>query len=99
MERVEIAEHRGGKKYTARIYANGKVRSVSFGQKGAGDYVTDASIQRREAYLSRHRSHENWNDPYSAGFWSARLLWGSSVDIRVNAREISKFLGMPVVFV
>jgi len=100
MSYIEISKHGGAKKYTARIYnGRGGVRSVSFGQAGAQDYVTGAGPQRRDAYLARHQAREDWNNPNTAGFWSARLLWGLSTNIRKNASDIAAFLRIPVYFV
>ena len=32
-------------------------------------------IDRRNRYLLRHYKNEDWNDPNTSGFWSARYLW------------------------
>lgn len=48
---------------------------VQFGAKGMSDYTINKDPKRRESYLARHRSNENWNDLNSAGAWSRWLLW------------------------
>ena len=60
------------KKWTA-IFPDG--RKVSFGAKGYEDYTMHHDKARMERYLIRHQKRENWNDPYTAGFWSRWLLW------------------------
>ncbi len=70
-----------------------KLRTVHFGQKGASDYTIHKDRQRMYHYLQRHthpqdwRNHktllslrstkEDWENPFTAGFWSRWLLWYS----------------------
>ena len=49
--------------------------SVDFGAKGYSDFTINKDVKRKINYLKRHAKRENWNDPYSAGFWSRWLLW------------------------
>lgn len=63
-------------------FANGKV--VHFGQRGGQTYIDHGDDRKRTAYLARHRSRENWSDPYSAGSLSRYLLWGDSESLDVN---------------
>lgn len=63
-------------------FANGKV--VHFGQRGSQTYIDHGDERKRTAYLARHRSRENWDDPYSAGALSRWLLWGDSKSLDVN---------------
>lgn len=52
-----------------------KVYQVHFGQKGASDFTKHKDPVRKERYLMRHESRENWNNPLSAGALSRWLLW------------------------
>ena len=64
------------KKYTATfLLKNGKEKKVSFGAKGYTDFTLSKDEERKERYLNRHRSRENWNDPLSAGALSRWILW------------------------
>ena len=63
-------------------FANGKV--VHFGQRGSQTYIDHGDERKRTAYLARHLSRENWDDPYSAGALSRWLLWGDSKSLDVN---------------
>ena len=63
-------------------FANGKV--VHFGQRGGQTYIDTGDERKRTAYLARHKSRENWDDPYSAGALSRWLLWGDSKSLDVN---------------
>ncbi len=63
---------RADKKYRVILPNNER---VDFGATGYEDYTTHKDPNRKERYLLRHAKNENWNDPFSAGFWSRWLLW------------------------
>jgi hypothetical protein len=72
--RIEISTStRADKKLMA--VANGK--TVHFGQKGAGDYTLHKDAARKDAYIARHASTENWtrSGMLTPGFLSKHLLW------------------------
>lgn len=51
---------------------------VDFGARGYEDYTMHKDPSRREQYISRHRSRENWSARTglkTPGFWSRWLLW------------------------
>lgn len=50
-------------------------RTIHFGAKGMSDYTIHRDPKRRAAYIARHAKREDWNDPYTAGYWSRWLLW------------------------
>ena len=64
--------HRRDKKFDA--FVNGE-KIISFGQKGAEDYTIHHDDVRQQRYIIRHRKNEDWNDPYTAGFYSRWVLW------------------------
>jgi len=61
-------------KYTI-ITSTGK--KVNFGAKGYEDFTTHQDPQRKQRYINRHQSKENWSKSGidTAGFWSRWLLW------------------------
>lgn len=64
------------KKYRALFYKNGNIFHISdFGAKGYSDFTIHKDDKRKERYLLRHRSNENWNDPYTNGALSRWILW------------------------
>ncbi len=74
MKLVSITKAIDGKhKYTA-VFAEPR-KTVHFGQAGASDYTINKDEQRKENYISRHKSRENWNDPTTAGALAYHLLW------------------------
>jgi hypothetical protein len=53
-------------------------RRIPFGAKGMSDYTLNKNPLRRQSYLSRHRSREDWTDPKTAGALSRWILWEST---------------------
>ena len=60
------------KKYDARI--DGK-KTISFGAVGYEDYTTHKDSERKQRYIDRHKSRENWKDHTTAGFYATNILW------------------------
>ena len=48
---------------------------IRFGDSQYEDYTTHKDKARKELYLARHKSRENWEDLNKAGTWSRYLLW------------------------
>ena len=71
----------GKHKYIATFLSDGKEIYKKFGAVGYMDYIQyyqqdklKAKV-RKQAYLMRHRSREDWNDRTSAGALSRYILW------------------------
>ena len=67
-----IKSKKPNKKFDAVI---DKTKTVSFGQKGYSDFTIHKDEDRRDRYIKRHKTNENWNDPTTAGFYSRWVLW------------------------
>ena len=70
---------RAGKKKMA-VFINkktGRTKTTHFGARGMSDYTIHKDKERRERYISRHKSRENWKDPTSAGALSRWVLWSA----------------------
>ena len=68
-----------GKKWKAQFIGD-KKKTVHFGQAGALDYTKHKKADRdarRESYLARHGSYENWEKDgvMTPGWLSRWLLW------------------------
>ena len=74
------------KKYDARI--DGK-KTVSFGAAGMSDYSIHKDPERKQRYLDRHKSRENWNDPTTAGYLSRWILWHKPT-IEESIKDLNK---------
>ena len=73
------ASHKKEKKLDAvfEIDKDGRKREkvVSFGAAGMSDFTKNRDEERKERYLKRHQSNEDWNNPTSAGALSRYILW------------------------
>lgn len=55
---------------------NNDNKRVYFGASNYEHYTEGhLNINRRNNYLKRHSKNEDWNNPNTAAFWSARFLW------------------------
>ena len=64
------------KKKMAIFYDGDKqVKTTHFGAKGFSDFTIHGDTERKNRYLNRHRSNENWNNYKSAGSLSRWILW------------------------
>lgn len=72
-----INSTRKEKKLMAKFYDNdrNKVKTSHFGSAGMSDYTKHKDDERKERYLVRHKSNENWNDYTTPGALSRWLLW------------------------
>ena len=52
-----------------------KVKTTQFGARGYSDFTKHKDPARKQRYINRHRSRENWKDPTSAGALSLYILW------------------------
>jgi hypothetical protein len=78
-----IRANDGKHKYIAE-FKDGK--RTAFGSAGMDDYTITHDAEQRKRYLNRHRAHENWNDPKSAGALSRWILWGDSTSVIANKK-------------
>ena len=71
-----VKSKKATKKYDAIFKLdNGKEKIVSFGAAGYSDYTINKDDERKERYLRRHRSRENWSNPLTSGSLSRYILW------------------------
>ena len=89
---IEIKRsHLPNKKFNAVI--DGK-KTIPFGQRGASDYTIHKDEARKQRYLDRHKSTENWNDPTTAGFYSRWVTWEKPTLRQAVANVNRKFKGV-----
>ena len=62
------------KKLKAVIYGN---KTVHFGSAGMSDYTKHKDDERKQLYIDRHRTNENWtaSGVDTAGFYSKNVWW------------------------
>jgi len=75
------------KKYMA-IFYDGKrrVKTTHFGAAGMSDYTKHKDKKRKQRYMNRHRTRENWSNYMSAGSLSRWILWNKP-GLRASIRD------------
>lgn len=63
------------KKYKVIVSDGNTVKTIHFGAAGYDDYTTHGDDERKQRYIKRHKVTEDWNNPFTAGFWSRYTLW------------------------
>ena len=79
------------KKYMIKI---GDKR-IKFGASGYSDYTIHKDKARRNRYIARHQARENWQDPYTAGFYSRWLLWNKPT-LQESIEDVKKRFGITI---
>ena len=93
MELVSIKKDDNGKNKMVAVFEDkktGQSKTVHFGAVGYTDYTLSKNKAKRELYLARHKSRENWGDYTSAGSLSRYILWGDSTSIKTNIANFKK---------
>ena len=95
MELVSIKKDTDGKHKLVAVFKNketGRSKTTHFGAAGYTDYTLSKDKEKRERYLQRHKSREDWNNPITAGSLSRHILWGDTTSVAENIKAFkSKF--------
>lgn len=86
---------RAGKKYTVYITNGREHNTIHFGASGYSDYTQHHDKERRNRYIERHQTRENWQNYRTPGFWARWVLWNQPT-IYDGLKEISGFLNAPI---
>ena len=83
------------KKYKIIISNGNTRRSVNIGDNRYEDYTQHKDDERKERYIARHQSRENWgaSGMGTAGFWSRWLLWNKP-SLRDSVDDIERRFGI-----
>ena len=75
--KVEIKKSTNVNKKLMAIFYDGdkKVKTIHFGAVGYSDYTIHRDEARRQRYIDRHRSSEDWKNPMTAGTLALYILW------------------------
>ena len=78
-----------------QIIVRGK--SVHFGARGMSDYTIHKDQLRKQRYINRHQSNENWTSTgiETAGFWSRWLLWNKP-NLKDSIKDIEKRFNLTI---
>ena len=88
MEVVITPSKNKNKKFDAVI--DGK-KTVSFGASGYSDYTKHKDNDRKNKYIDRHKSNEDWTKSgiRTAGFYSKHVLWNKPT-IEASINDLNK---------
>lgn len=86
---------RKGKRFRIVLENDRDLDYIDFGSDLGNTYIDHGDKRIRENYIKRHsKLGEDWSDPYTAGFWSRWLLWGTYPDAYQNIKDIKKRFGL-----
>lgn len=82
------------KKFMVKIQG----KTIHFGAKGYSDYTIHKDPERKQRYIDRHQSNENWTKSGidTAGFWSRWLLWGEPT-LGQSIKKIENKFGVKII--
>jgi hypothetical protein len=89
MEAVITTSPLKNKRYKVVITEGDKKKTIHFGSKYE-NFTIHKDNERKYRYIDRHKKREDWQDPFTAGFWALHTLWnkptiqGSLNDIKRN---------------
>jgi len=63
------------KKYKVIVNDGNNKKTIHFGAKGYDDYTIHKDNMRKNNYIKRHKKNEDWENPFTAGFWALHILW------------------------
>jgi hypothetical protein len=89
MEAVITTSPLKTKKYKVIIDNGKKKKTIHFGAKGYEDYTIHKNDERKYRYIDRHKSKEDWQDPFTAGFWALHTLWNKTT-IQSSLNDIKR---------
>ena len=81
----------------AIISSDTRKKTVHFGAAGMSDYTIHKDDDRKERYIKRHSVNENFNDVYSAGFYSRWILWNKK-SIRSSIADTKQRFNLNIKF-
>ena len=67
------------KKYKVIVSDGNTLKTIYFGSSMYEDYTMHKNDIRKKLYSDRHKSKEDWNNPFTAGFWSRWILWNKKL--------------------
>lgn len=88
MKLVSITKATDGKHKFTAVFADPK-KTIHFGAVGYDDFIKTKDATKKAAYLARHKAHENWNDPTTAGALSRWILWNEPT-LRASLADYKK---------
>ena len=84
-------------KYKYRVEYNNK--NIDFGANGYSDYIISKGDNvKKNAYISRHKVREDWNDLTKKGTWSRFILWNKK-SLKASIKDMEKRFDIKIILV
>lgn len=90
------------KKYKFKIvyfFEDKPKKTIKFGDAKYEDYTIHKNKIRKQDYIERHKTRENWEDPMTKGFWARWLLWNKTTIKKSIQNILKKFPGITIKYV
>ncbi len=101
IQKVIIApSDKKSKLFTAHIVTDTErqPKRVHFGDKKGSQYPDHKDITKKRNYIARHEVNENWDDPFTAGFWARYILW-NKLTLEASVKDTEKIIDAPIYLV
>ena len=85
------------KKYKVIVSDGNILKTIYFGSSMYEDYTMHKNDTRKKLYIDRHKSKEDWNNPFTAGFWSRWILWNKKT-ILASIKDTEKRFKMEIYY-
>lgn len=90
-----VTSTRKDKRFAITLNEHGKINTYHFGLKSGTTFIDHGDEKKREAYIARHmgnkkEKHLISNLIPSPALFSAKLLWGQTMDIISNLIGLQK---------
>lgn len=85
------------KKYKVIVSDGNTLKTIYFGSSMYEDYTMHKNDIRKKLYIDRHKSKEDWNNPFTAGFWSRWILWNKKT-ILASIKDTEKRFKMEIYY-
>ena len=90
-----VTSTRKNKRFAITLNENGKINTYHFGLKSGTTFIDHGDEAKRKAYLTRHIANKKEKKLIetltpSPALFSAKLLWGQTIDIISNLIGLQK---------
>lgn len=88
--------HRKDKKWMVRKEYPEEGKRIHFGSSSFQSFPEHKDEKRKDNYILRHYSNENWDDLTTAGAWSKGLLWNKPT-LYDSIKDMEQYFNIKIV--
>lgn len=79
-----------------RYMVKNENKTTHFGSINHQNFTIHKDNSRKESYIRRHKTNQDWDDTLTAGFWSKHLLWNKPT-LQSSIKDIEKNYNIKIV--